>query len=116
MIDGLIHQAQDAASRTAQTAALGLGAGLCLFVGAGFLTSAGWILLNEITTALNAALILGGIYTGFGLIALATISIRNRAHRNKRIQRAQASAHQPPLAQVVAAFMSGMNAGQKARS
>ena len=115
MLSHLVHNAQTAATRTAQTAALGVAAVLVLFVGLGFLTLAGWLLLLTVTTALNAAVILGCIFTGVAMLIFASIAIRGRA-RKLEIQAELAAAKNDGVANVAMAFMAGITAGQKARS
>lgn len=120
MLDTIIQNAQETAAQKAQNAAIGFGAGLAIAVGLGFLTVASWLLLVSITTTVIAAVILGGAYMGLGLILLATISIRSRNHRKRkmRAERARVTEHPPadPLAQVILAFVSGLKAGRNTRS
>lgn len=117
MLAALLAQAQIAANRTAKNAVLGIGAGLCIAVGLAFMTLAAWLMLVTIMPALNAAVILGCAYFGLGLILLAIISVRNRAFRRARARAAVAQAQAGPqtLPQMIAAFMTGMQAGRRAR-
>lgn len=116
MLQGLQNKIHNTVARTARKAALGLGASLCLLAGLGFLTLAAWIYLVSVTTALNAALVLGGIYTGVGLILVVVLSVDDdREPRKKPKQQDQSDNHEM-LAKMVAAFMTGVTAGRKSRS
>ncbi len=120
MLAMLTHQIHEKATRTAQTAVLGLFASICLSVGLMFLTVAAWLLLITVTTALMTAFILGGIYFGIGLVLLAVISMRSRERRKERAAAAAYAAKSPDPAanftSLIAAFMTGLSAGKKARS
>lgn len=90
-----------------------------LIVGVGFLTSAGWILLEEAYSSLAASLIIAGIYLGVGLILLAVASNakESRAYAAEMAPlRDPATAPRPgamsPLAE---AFIIGLNAAYAAR-
>lgn len=120
MFDHLAQKAQVKASQTAQTAVLGLGASLLLAVGVGFLTAALWIYLVTVSTALTAAIIIGAIYFGAGLIMIAVMSAKRRSAQRQieRIELARqhkSSDIQGTLQQVILAFVSGMQAGRKGR-
>lgn len=118
MLAGLIANIQITASRTAHTAVLGAGGVLALLIGLGFWTLAGWLYLTTVTTALNAAMIVGGIYTGLGLIVFAIMSFRSRHYRRLKLERARlAAAHTPgaEIGSIATAFMGGFSAGSKAR-
>jgi len=120
MLDHLAQKAQVKATQAAQTAVLGLGASLLLVVGLGFLTAAFWIYLATVSTALTAATVIGGIYFGAGLIMIAMISARNRSARRELERLELARQHksgdlQGTLYQIILAFMSGIQAGQKGR-
>lgn len=119
MFDRFIDRAQDAASRTARKAALGLGAMLCLTVGIAFLTVAAWLFIISVTTALNAALIIGGAYSGVGLILIGVMSAKGAPGPQGRSNGSNASqtpANDDIGPKIVEAFMTGLRAGQKARS
>ena len=125
MLDHITDKLADKAAYSAQTAAIGLGAFLCLLVGSIFLTIAGWIFLLTITTPLNACLILGSLFFGIGMIMLFTISVRSsmrkkekrrRALREQAAKQSQLTGGLSGLAGIVAAFMGGMNEGRKSRS
>lgn len=125
MLDHFTDKVAYKAKETAQTAAIGLGAFLCLAVGAVFLTGAAWLFLLTITTALVACLIIGFAFFGIGLLLIATISIQSSARRKrKHVMEAQArSAHTAQMtgglvgiAGIVAAFVNGLNEGRRSRS
>ncbi|NNE53480.1 MAG: hypothetical protein HKN30_13895 [Sulfitobacter sp.] len=118
MLAALVATAHDAASRTARNAVLGLGAVLCLAVGLGFMTLAAWLFLISVMPPLNAALILGCAYFGISLTILAILSIKKRAYRRARARAALARTNPTSaqsLTEMIAAFMTGVNAGRKAR-
>ncbi len=111
---------QEAARRKAQTAAIGLGAAIAMAVGMGFLTAAAWLYLVSVTTPLSAALILGGMFFGIGLMTLAMLSDRRRSHARNRAakaaERSAVSGDDGDLTRLVMVFLAGIKAGQKARS
>lgn len=119
MLAALIAQAQVTASRTARNAALGAGGALCLFIGLGFITLALWLYLVSVMPPATAALIMGLGYIGLALILFGIISIKNRAYRRARaraVLAAQAQSGTPQtLTQMIMAFMTGIQAGRKAR-
>jgi biotin transporter BioY len=124
MFDQLTDKVADKAAQTAQTAALGLGASLCLVVGCAFLTGALWLYLLTVTTTLVACVIMGAIFTGVGLVMIALMSARsrNRKHQKREEflryqaqQKASVSNGLEGVAGVIAAFINGLNAGKKAR-
>jgi len=113
MFDNFIRQARNTARRSARTAAIGLGASIALAVGLAFWTAAGWFFLLTQTTALNAAVIMGALYTGAGLIGFAVVSMRG----SKPPEPAAPPPQSPPTVEsLIAAFISGMNAGSRTRS
>lgn len=124
MLNDLTDRVADKAAQTAQTAAIGLGASLCLVVGFVFLIGAAWLFLLTVTTALIACLIIGGLFTGTGLIMIAMMSARSKALKRKKQQEAlrfqarqkeNLSSGLDGMAGIIAAFINGMNAGKKAR-
>lgn len=113
MLEHFASRVRAEAEQTAQTAAIGLFATLAIATGLAFWTLAVWLFLLTVTTAINAAVILGAFYTGAGLVGFAIASVR----RKKPVSKPQQP--QPPeatLESLLTAFMSGMNAGAKARS
>ncbi|MCX8228011.1 MAG: hypothetical protein OTI35_18230 [Sulfitobacter sp.] len=124
MLNAVTEKVAQRAAETAQTAAIGLGAGLCLLVGSVFLAAAGWIFLLSITTALLACLIMGGVFFGAGLVMVAVVSIRSRNLKRKReaeLLRIQAQQRAQPfggvegIAALVIALINGFKAGKKTR-
>lgn len=118
MLAALITNLQLTATRTAHTAVLGAGGCVALLIGLGFWTLAGWLFLSSVTTSLNAAIIIGAIYTGLGLMTFVAISIRSRRIRRMRALRAQtvaAHATKTELGTLAAAFMGGFSAGSRGR-
>tara|TARA_R100000935_G_scaffold10653_1_gene21228 strand:- start:13503 stop:13880 length:378 start_codon:yes stop_codon:yes gene_type:complete len=112
------------ATRTAQTAAIGFGAMLCLIVGGAFLAVAFWLFLLTFTSALVACLILGSLFFGLGFVLIAALSIRARAIRLQKreaalraqvMQQAQATGGVGGIAAIIMAFVNGLNAGKQAR-
>ncbi|WP_289081376.1 hypothetical protein [Sulfitobacter pontiacus] len=112
------------ATRTAQTAAIGFGAMLCLIVGGAFLAVAAWLFLLTITTPLVACLIMGSLFFGMGLVLIAALSIRARAIRRQKreaalraqaMQQSQATGGVGGIAAIITAFVNGLNAGKQAR-
>ena len=113
MFDNIRSAAADTARRTA----FGLAAGFALLIGLLFLTFAGWIVLVSVADALTAALVLGAVYIGAGLILLALALTRSN-HQPIRHE-ALRTAPRPPEANslkgVAAAFFEGLGAGLTAR-
>lgn len=112
------------ATRTAQTAAIGFGAMLCLIVGGAFLAVAFWLFLLTFTSALVACLILGSLLFGLGLVLIAALSIRARAIRRQKreaalraqaMQQSQVTGGVGGIAAIIMAFVNGLNAGKQAR-
>jgi len=124
MFEYVTDRVAQKATRTAQTAAIGFGAMLCLIVGGGFLAVAAWLFLLTITTPLVACLIIGSLFFGMGLVLIAALSIRARAIRRQKreaalraqaMQQAQATGGVGGIAAIITAFVNGLNAGKQAR-
>lgn len=119
MIAGLLAEARLEASRTAQTAALGLGASFCLIIGMGFLTLSAWFVLIATMPLHLAALVLGCVYFGIALILFGVISAKKRAYRRAKARMAAAQAAAAPasaMPSIIAAFTTGLQAGKRVRS
>lgn len=114
MFDTLISQARNSARRSAKTAAISAGAAVALAVGLAFWTAAGWIFLLTLTTSLNAAIIIGALYTGAGLIGFAIASMRGS--KTPPPQPAQPPKGAPTIESFITAFMTGVTAGSRTRS
>lgn len=113
MLGPLQSAAQQEAHFYAKRAGMGLAASAFLIVGIGFLTAAGWMALTLVTTPLYAALILGGAFSGVGLILLA----RSQMIRRKQLLLREARRSFPAttsaglLASLAVAFSQGFSAG-----
>jgi hypothetical protein len=106
-------------ARAMRRALLRIVGAVLLAIGAGFLTAALWIMLEEVYSAMAAAFILAAIYVGIGLFLLGVAA--SAAIREARIARAEAlraaaappgARAMPPLAE---AFLTGLNAALAAR-
>lgn len=102
-----------AARRVAVRSAFGVAGAVCLIVGIVFLTAAAWMAISLAAGAVTAALIIGGAYTGVGLILFALA----------RLVRPRPVVPPPPvvapqtqmLTGIIAAFVEGVIAGIAAR-
>ncbi len=107
---------RDRIGRAARRGALGLAGGLCLAIGIAILTVAAWILMAAATDHFTAALTIGLIYAGLGLILIAVASRSPERHH-------PAGAEVPPPGgrpkgpppDLVNAFFEGLGAGIAAR-
>jgi len=109
MLEGL----KTKAASTARRAGLLSGGLLAIAVGAAFLTAAAWIYLARVMDAQMAALVIGGVYAGLGLVMVGIASSDGARNAPSTQQRAaaQGAGEQPPLMQ---AFLQGMQAGVSA--
>lgn len=104
--------------RGLMSGAFGLMGLVCFFVGASFLTHAAWLILSAAHGPVIAAQVIGGAYLLVGAIFFL-IAARPGAEEDTR----SAAAAQPqpsqqqaePLAAVVQAFMTGLDAGHEYR-
>ncbi|KIN74163.1 hypothetical protein [Sulfitobacter guttiformis] len=113
MLAAFIDSARREAKHTAGTAAISFGAGILLCIGLAFWTAAGWMLLLTVTSPINAAMIMGAIFTGAALIGFAVVSVRGSNHKKRP---AHAAPKPPTLDGLIAAFISGLTAGARTRS
>jgi hypothetical protein len=113
MLDSIFASARIRAAHTARSTAIGLGAAVFLCVGIGFWTAAGWMFLVTQTTALNAAIIMGALYTGAALVCFGVIAARHAKPLPKPQPAVQPA---PTFDNLVAAFMTGLSAGSRTRS
>jgi hypothetical protein len=104
MLSGRKHGARDIARRSA----LGLAGVLFAGVGVGFLTAAAFQGLSIWNGPIVAALVLGGVYLGLGLIFLALSKRDEPPAREIEIRGS-------PMLRVVDAFFEGVEAGASAR-
>ncbi len=116
---GLVSAIKDRSARAIRRALISAIGGVFLAISAGFLTSAAWIMLEDVYSATAAALILAGIYAGIGLIALgvASSSAKRDARAAPRTPLTDPATPPqpgatPPLAE---AFIIGFNAALAAR-
>lgn len=116
MFDGIKQNAKETASRTARSAALGLGALLCFGVGLGFLTVSAWIFLQSFLPVTQVALVIGFAYLGLGLILIAALAFNGDRTTERQSSSDQDSDFDHPAAKLVIAFISGLQAGRSARS
>lgn len=116
MFDRLIQRAEDSAARTARKAALGLGAGIFMVVGVGFLTVAAWMLISALLSPLHAATIIGATFLGVGLILVGFAASKTSDTVAPEPKQGPSRPAEEMLPQMVAAFMSGIQAGRQARS
>jgi len=97
----------------ARRAAYGTAALAMILVGCGFLTAAAWIALARTTDALTAALVIGAVYVGLGLLILGVTS--RRRYRVPARGTTAAAAETTPrgdmLPAAVQAFFVGVSAG-----
>ena len=94
--------------------------GIFLAVGVGFLTSAGWIALEEAYSALAAALIIAAVYAGIGLILLGVAgSSSDEAGSYPKAEQPLHDPATPPrsgaMSPLAEAFVIGLNAAYAAR-
>ena len=95
MIQVALQQMIQTARREARNLVLGLVGALLVAIGAGFLVSALWTVLAEHYDAKIASLVIGGLFLGFGLIAMALRGSKGRMAAPASKQGATASA--PPF-------------------
>ncbi|WP_417257854.1 phage holin family protein [Celeribacter sp.] len=106
MFDHLKYAAKD----TARRAAIGALGSVLVAVGVVMLTVSAWFALLLVTTPAIAALILGGGYTGVGLVILGLSGSRSQ----RRPHAAQTAASAPPadpMDRLTSAFLQGMETG-----
>ena len=116
MFDRIVDKAKQSVARALRTTVIGAGAGLCLVAGAALLTLAGWLFLVTVTTPMNAALILGGIYLGLGFILIGVASAARSSDSQGKAAQQQQDADENVVPKLIAAFMTGMQAGRSTRS
>lgn len=115
MIEAFLAPLRHEVADTARRASFGVAGALCLGVGAGFLTVAGWIILSLNHGAMIAALVIGLIYMGVGLVLIAV------SGRSRRRYRYDHRPHLPPRpsgaggSELINAFLGGVNAGKALR-
>ncbi|MBT9386504.1 phage holin family protein [Pseudooceanicola sp. CBS1P-1] len=98
--------------RAVRRAGYSIGAVILLVIGWGFLTVAAWLYLSTVKDAMFAALIIGCVYVGLGLILMFLAS------RSRPVPMAHPAAAPPPsaasFAGLASALMQGVGAGMAA--
>ena len=92
-------------------AGFGLGGAVLVAIGAAFLTVAAWITLVEMRDAQFAALVIGAVYVGLGLIVMVL-----GTRRPRYVPPAAATAAPLSMSGLSAAFAQGFGAGVATRS
>lgn len=110
----MIGQIEHKLRRTAQKTAIGAVGSILILVGVGFLTAAAWMGLSLIADSLVAASVIGGAYTGVGLIVLGVSSARSKREAYVPPQKREVHGAEA-LTGLAGAFMEGMSAGMAAR-
>lgn len=95
------------ATRVARGVALSLTGAICVAVGLGFLTVGGWIYLTAIEGTLFAAVVIGAIYVGLGLVLIGVTSARRAP--------SPAAQPNPQVPALTEAFLVGLEAGRSAK-
>lgn len=106
---GLEHKVEKAA-RTAVAFSVG---GVLTMIGAGFLTAAGFMLLSELRSPLFATTVIGAIYTGLGLIVIAS----GTAKRDSKPapQTPKGTDALSPMQLVAVSFIQGIEEGRRSK-
>ncbi|MEM8655273.1 MAG: phage holin family protein [Pseudomonadota bacterium] len=110
----MLQALKDNIAQTAQRAALGGLGGLLMLAGVGFLTSALFLYLLTQTDPITACLVVGGGFSGLGLILLA-ISSSGRRVKPPAPKVAQPDLPHSAMTPVVVAFLDGLQQGMAAR-
>ncbi|WP_272009429.1 phage holin family protein [Roseovarius sp. ZX-A-9] len=117
---GLVDTLRQEVRAAARAAALRSVAMVLLLVGLAFLTAALWLFIVTVATALTAAVVIGALYCGVGLILLAMASFRSGGHTSAHTAASPTPGATPtpqaPLVQLAEGFAMGMQAGRAARS
>ncbi|WP_417261706.1 phage holin family protein [Celeribacter sp.] len=117
MLTALQHQLTRGARRAAWVSA----GGILMAVGIGFLTVAAWIMLSTLRDAQFAALVIGLVYVGVGLVIIALNTQGTRAstlekQRAEEAYRRTACPSEDDLfARIAIAFSEGLQAGKALR-
>ncbi len=116
---GLVSAIKDRSARAIRRALVVTAGGIFVAIGVGFLTSAAWILLEDAYSALAAALILAGVYIGFGLIAFGVASSSAKHEASAAPHSPLSNPTTPPqpgaMPPLAEAFIIGLNAAYAAR-
>lgn len=106
----MLYALRCSARRAARAMALSAAGGILVFVGAGFLTLAAWIMLATAYGTLTAAAVIGAVYMGLGLICLGLAGRRPHAPPPPPPPPIDPTAHL--IAQVAEGFLTGLRAGR----
>ncbi|WP_321364660.1 phage holin family protein [uncultured Celeribacter sp.] len=117
MLTALQHNLARGARRAAWVSV----GGVLMAVGIGFLTVAAWIMLSTLRDAQFAALVIGLVYVGFGMVIVAVNSSgdRRQSLEQQRAEEVRRRAESPPeddlFARIAVAFAEGVQAGKALR-
>lgn len=113
MFERIRYDIKSAARRSALSV-LGI---IFVLIGLAFLTTAAWIALTISADTLTAALVIGGVYTGLGLLILAGATMSRRRVPYTAVDPLAAPASSPsvPYPGLAQAFMQGFGAGATMR-
>jgi hypothetical protein len=121
MLGLLMHGIEHKVAGAARKAGLITASAVLTGVGAAFLTAAAWIYLSTLHSPGFAALIIGLIYVGAGVVVLAMALSRRspRASRRRDAIGPDAPQHDglglSPMQLVLVAFLQGLEQGQNAK-
>ena len=109
-----IEQKVEKAARKAAAFSIG---GLLAAVGAGFLTTAAYMLISQAQTPLFAVTVLGLIYLGLAALAFAIGVMRQNSRRHGTPAHAAAAlpGDLTPMQLVAVSFLEGLEQGRNAR-
>jgi vacuolar-type H+-ATPase subunit I/STV1 len=116
MLSSLLQAFQSNLRRAAQRAAIGAVALIFCMTGVFFLTLAAWIALAAALGTLSAALILGLVFMGVGLLAFALVAMRRTSVPHRSVPPAPPPPP-PPVRQtdLINAFLAGLDAAKSMR-
>ncbi|KMK66111.1 phage holin family protein [Puniceibacterium sp. IMCC21224] len=104
----LVSSLKQSARRTSRAVAMSAAGMICICVGAGFFTSALWMILSRWEGSLFAACVIGGLYAGGGLILVALSGRGSHSPKhNSRTEDAEA------MVRLVEGFLTGLDAGRR---
>ena len=118
----MLTQIKHTATKAARKAGLMTGGLLCVVIGLGFLTVAAWLYLAAAIDRPSAAMIIGAIYAGLGLLLVGFASLKSPTSSESKSRfdplrdaesQAKPATNSSPLMQ---AFLFGLQAGTSASS
>ncbi|WP_224825073.1 hypothetical protein [Cognatishimia sp. MH4019] len=110
----MLSAIENAFARAGRRAALGICASILIAVGIGFLTTAGWIVLEVAFGALQAALIIAAIYSGVGLVIIGVLMSSGDSEQTPKPETTETAAKAVTAPPLVEAFLYGLQAGSHA--